>query len=61
MDTRIYLAFTPKFPPDIAVMRFKKKYGCEPERIFIEKGLLKLGPVNNSDKLRFNEVFDSSH
>lgn len=61
MLTQAYMAFTPKFPPDVAVVRFEKKYGCKPKRIFIEKGLLKLGPEPTNGDKRENEVPDPSH
>jgi len=61
MDTQVYLAFTPKFPVDIAVMRFEKRYDCKPERIFVEMGLLKLGPEPvNKDKIK-NEISNPGH
>lgn len=44
MDDNYYMTFSVKFPHDIAVKLFEKKYGSKPERVFIDKGLLKVGP-----------------
>ena len=61
MDTQTYMAFTPQFPADIAIRLFEKKYGHKPERIFVEKGLLKLGPESvNKDKIK-NAISNPNH
>lgn len=44
MDDNYYLAFSVGFPQDMARRIFVKKFGVEPERVFVEKGLLRVGP-----------------
>lgn len=44
MDTNNYMCFTNGFPVDIAKRLYLKKHNQEPQRVFIEKGMLKLGP-----------------
>ena len=44
MDEQFYMAFHKKFPADKAIELFQKKHSAKPERIFIDRNLLKLGP-----------------
>jgi hypothetical protein len=39
-----FLTFTEKFPVEQAIKIFEKKYGAKPERVFVEKHYLKVGP-----------------
>ena len=44
MDDNNYMCFTPMFPQDMATKLFEKKYGKKPAKVFVELGLLKVGP-----------------
>jgi hypothetical protein len=52
MDENFYMCFSTGFPKDMAVKLFVKKHGVKPDRMFVDKGLLKLGPEpTRSNKL----------
>jgi hypothetical protein len=44
MDDNYYLTFMALFPQDVAQQIFVKKHGQKPQRVFVDKRLLKVGP-----------------
>ena len=50
-DRRQYLCFTPDTSPDLARARFGERFGAQPERVYLDAGMLWAGPVPGQGKL----------